>query len=286
MPPNQDAWPPDLTLCGVGYGYSYLKLCLKGSIPIRIGGGGTISTTPHHRLHGDICISLPLLDGCGSIYSKGNVTLRSTVPLSLCLGGEGEVDHKCIGTPMVGNILPDRLSMGVCSDITTLTPIRVYKGDLSVLLPTIGNHLPELEGYQNACPTQCPRGMPGDTTRYYPHEMGQEPPPSIWQDVPGVELRILQETPYTSPYGYHQVWLLADLWFRDKQVMYLRNGDKAQAPSRYILDRGAFNSLIVYLTEALGMPHRIYQEASPRQQYLDKDIKLVKQWGMGYTHIR
>ncbi len=278
--------PDGLGLCGVGYGSSYIKLCLKGDVPIYIDGGGTLSASPHHRLQGDISTCFPMFEGGGSMYSHGNVAIRSTVPLSLCLRGEGEIYHKQICTPLVGSVELQQLTIGVCSDITTLTPVRVYCGDLSVLLPTIGNHLPELEGYQNACPTQCPEGMPGDTTRYYPHEIGQEPPPSIWQSLSGVELRILQETPYNSPYGYHQVWLLADLWYKGQQVMYLRNGDKAQAPSRYILNRGAFNSLIVYLTEALGMQQRMYAQGLTGQQHLQRDIKLVKQWGMGYTHRR
>lgn len=272
-------------LCGVGYGSTYARICLHGDIPLHIGGGGCGTSKPHHRLHGEISTWFPVIGGGGSMYAHGNLSIRVTVPLSLYLQGEGEMVSKAGPNPMVSNTVDAGLTLGVCADITTLSPVRVYCNDLSPLVPTLSNHLPEVEGYQNACPTQCWEGMPGDGSRYYPHEVGSEPPPSIWQGLQGVELRILQETPITSPYGYHQVWLLADLWYKGQQVAYLRNGTGAQAPSRHILNRGALNALVVYLTKALGMNQNVYA-APPPATNLSTDIGLVKHWGMRYTHGR
>lgn len=273
-------------VCGIGYGSTYAELCMYGNIPITIDGVGYGSTTPHHVLHGDICTPL-ILCGAGTAYSHGNVYLKSTVPLSLCIRGEGEMHSKGAPTTMVGSTSPYGLKFGACADITTLTPIRVYCNDLSALVPTLSNHLPEVEGYHNACPTLCPQDMPGDTSRYYPHVMGEEPPPSIWQHLEGVELRILQDSAHHSPYGHHHVWLLADLWYRGQQVMYLRNGTGADAPSRHILNRGALNSLVVYLTRALGMHQNTYMSVPPESnphKNISEDIALVRKWGVRYTH--
>ena len=285
-----------LTLCGIGYGNSYAHRCLRGNIPLTIGGGGTLHSTPHHTLTANICTSLPTLCSNGVMYSHGNTTIKGSTPLTLCLRGEGEMIIKGCNDPMVSNTTMNSLRLGVCSDIDTLSPVRVYCNDLSPLLPTLANHLPELDGYHNACPSECPMGMPGDTTRFYPHVMGEEPPPSIWQQLQDIELRILQETPITSPYGYHQVWLLADVWYRPKrmpgmnaaamvQIMYLRNGDGANAPSRHIINRGVFNEMIVYLTQALGMQQRGFIADRPDHS-LSREIALTKQWGLRYTHSR
>lgn len=272
-------------LCGVGYGNAYAHKCLEGNLSLYIDGIGYATSTPHHRLQGDISICLQW-GGGGTMYSHGNVSIHCTVPLTLCLGGEGEMTVKSPPHVMTGSTTDQYLRLGVCSDINTLTPVRIYCNDLSPLLPTIGNHLPEVEGYQNAGNTQCWQGMPGDGTRYYPHELGCEPPPSIWQSLQDVELRILQEKGINSAYGYHQVWLLADLWYKGQQVMYLRNGDAAAAPSRHILNRGALNALIVYLTRALGMTQSMYETPPMVTPEVNHDIDMVKQWGMRYTHNR
>lgn len=273
-------------LCGIGYGNTYAHLCLRGSIPLVIDGIGYGTSTPHHHLHGDITTYLPPIGGGGTIYSHGNVSIRCTVPLSLCLAGEGEIYHKGAPHTIAGTTTDQYLKLGACADINTLAPVRTYCNDLSPLLPTIGNHLPEVEGYQNAGSTQCWQGMPGDGTRYYPHEIGEDPPPSIWQSLEGVELRILQEKGINSGYGYQQVWLLADLWYKKQQVMYLRNGDAAAAPSRHIINRGALNALIVYLTRALGMNQSMYQTPPVVNPGVNHDIAMTKQWGMRYTHNR
>ncbi len=271
-------------VCGIGYGSSYTHLCLRGNIPIRFNGVGYGNSTPHHRLHGDICTDI-VLCGEGVAHSHGNVTIKRNVPLWLSLRGEGEMNSKGAPCTMVSSIADYALSFSACADITTLTPVRVYCNDLSPLVPTLGNHLPEVEGYQGACPTTCYDGMPGDGTRYYPTNPCSAPPLSIWQSLQGVEMRILQEAPITSsPYGYHQIWLLADLWYKGQQVMYLRNGTGAQAPSRHILNRGAFNNLVVYLTKALGMNHNVYAYPVPDSTRINKDISMVKQWGLNYTH--
>lgn len=271
-------------LCGVGYSSSYAVKCMRADLSLYIEGGGTSTSTPHHRSHGEVSLRL-MPDGGGTSYSHGNVVIRATVPITLCLSGEGIGYVKGAPHVGIGSTADTGLTFGVCADVTTLSPVKVYCNDLSVLLPTLTNHLPEVEGYMNAAPSHCMEGMPGESTRYYPHEPGACPPPSVWQSLQDVELRILQESPMrASPYGYHYVWLLADLWYRGQQVMYLRNGEASTAPSRHIINRDAFNALVMYLSRALGMPEVMRQSPPLAGASLSTDISMVSKWGMYYTH--
>ena len=293
IPRNSDQYTDDVTtfgpLMGLGHGSAYTQVCLRGNIPFTIDGDGKGNVTPHHRIQGSLCTAIALCgEGTGRV--QGHVAFKATVPLTLCLRGEGEL--QTISSPLVGasTAVDYGLTFGVCADISTLTPVRTYCNDLTVLAPTLSNHLPELEGYLNACPNPYHDGMPGDGIRVYNTSPDEAPPPSVWANLNGVELRILQEAPLTgSPYGYHHVWLLADLWFRGKQVMYLRNGDGAQSPSRHILDRGVLNSLIVYLSQVLGMPRKVYMDSGTAINgatgaAINNDIAMVRQWGSVYTH--
>jgi hypothetical protein len=277
-------------LCGVGYGSVYTSHCLRGGVYLQIGADGRGNVRPHHRIVGNIPL-LMCFGGDGNGYVNGNRYMRGTLPLTLCFGGQGELcisgGHKVISSQPT----EQRLEFGSCSDVSTLTPLRVYCNDLRILVPTISNHLPELDGYHNAMPTPCPDGMVGDTLRFYPHDIGGEPPPTIWDNLQGVEFRVLMERPYNG----NMVWLIADLWYKSRQVMYVRNGEGSTSPSRYILDRNAFNSLIAYLSNLMGMQLKQYgtppinATCQPRKNThhhtsISTDIPTIKKWGILYTH--